>query len=196
MSDVSVVTLKVSDTPPMVSVAFVVVEELPDETSRTATVSLLLTVPLAFVYALPLMEYVPPVIAMFVAVLMPDTIMEFDSIIVFNVTPVRSVKVNWTGVVSGGGGEVHVVTLKVLETPPMVRVAFVVVEMLADEANRTATVSLLLTVPLALVYDPRLMEYKPPVIEMAAAVLIPETVMVFDVTIIFGATPVLSTKAN
>ena len=82
------------------------------------------------------------------------------------------------------------VTLKVSDTPPMVRVAFVVVERLADEANRTATVSLLLTVPLALVYGPRLMEYKPPVIEMAAVVLIPETVMVFEVTVIFGATPV------
>jgi hypothetical protein len=48
----------------------------------------LLTVPLALVYDLPLMEYVPPVIAMVVAAFIPDTIMVFDVIIVLNATPV------------------------------------------------------------------------------------------------------------
>jgi hypothetical protein len=48
----------------------------------------LLTVPLSLVYNLPLMEYVPPVIARVVTVLIPDTMMVFDVIIVFNATPV------------------------------------------------------------------------------------------------------------
>jgi hypothetical protein len=46
----------------------------------------LLTVPLELVYDLPLIEYVPPVIEMVVAVFTPDTIMVFDVIVVFNAT--------------------------------------------------------------------------------------------------------------
>ena len=89
---------------------------------------------------------------------------------------------------SGGGGAAHVVTLKVSDTPPIVSVAFVVVELLPDEVSCTVTVLPLLTVPLELVYDPPLMEYSPPVIDMVAAVLMPVTVMVFDVITVLNAT--------
>ena len=80
------------------------------------------------------------------------------------------------------------VTLKMSDTPPMFSVAFVVVELLPDEVSRTVTVLPLLTVPLELVYDPPLTEYSPPVMEMIAAILIPETVIVFDVIIVLNAT--------
>jgi len=81
-----------------------------------------------------------------------------------------------------------VVTLKVSDTPPIVSIAFVVVELLPDEVSRTVTVSLLLTVPLELVYDPVLILYSPPVIDMIAAVLMPVTVIVFDVITVLSAT--------
>jgi len=84
-------------------------------------------VPLELVYDPPLIEYVPPVMEMGVAVSIPDTVMIFDVITVLNATFVRSVKVNWLGVVSDPAGG-SVVTLKVSDIPPMVRVAFVVVE--------------------------------------------------------------------
>ena len=58
-----------------------------------------------------------------VAELIPDTVMALDVVTVLRATPVWSVKVNGSGVVSS-----RVVTLKVSDTPPMVRVAFVVVE--------------------------------------------------------------------
>jgi hypothetical protein len=87
----------------------------------------LFTVPLELVYDPRLMEYSPPVIDMAAAVLMPVTVMVFDVITVLNVTFVRSIKVNWAGVESGDGSS-SVVTLKVSDLPPMVRVAFVFVE--------------------------------------------------------------------
>ena len=65
-----------------------------------------------------------------------------------------------------------------------------VVEKLADEVCCTVTVSPLFTVPSALVYDPPLMAYWPPVIEMDTAVVIPVTVIVFEVIIVLRATPV------
>jgi hypothetical protein len=51
-----VVTLKVALTPPIVSVALVVVAYEPDEVNCTLTLSLLLTVPAADVKSLPLVE--------------------------------------------------------------------------------------------------------------------------------------------
>ena len=80
------------------------------------------------------------------------------------------------------------VTLNVSDTPPIVSVAFVVVELIPDEVCRTVTVLPLFTVPLALVYEPLLIEYVPPVIEMGVAVSIPDTVMVFDVITVLKAT--------
>jgi hypothetical protein len=52
----------------------------------------------------------------------------------------------------------------------------------------------LLTVPAADVYAPPLIEYCPPAIDIATAVEIPDTVMIFEVTVVFGATPVRSVK--
>jgi hypothetical protein len=53
----------------------------------------------------------------------------------------------------------RVVTLYVPLTPPIVRVAFAVVEKSAADVTRTATESPLLTVPAADVKAPLLMEY-------------------------------------
>ena len=78
-----VVTLKVSDTVPTVSVALFVVEQSVDEVFLTLTVLPLLTVPPALVKAAPLMEYVPPTIEMFVAEPRPDIVMALDVIGVF-----------------------------------------------------------------------------------------------------------------
>ena len=70
------------------------------------------------------MEYVPPVMEIAVAASIPDTVIVLDVITVLNATPVWSVNVNASGVVSA----VRVVTLKVSETPPIVNVASVFVE--------------------------------------------------------------------
>jgi len=43
-------------------------------------------------------------------------------------------------------------------------------------------------VPLKLVYDPPLIEYVPPVMEMGAAVLIPDIVIVLDVITVLNCT--------
>jgi hypothetical protein len=83
-----------------------------------------------------------------------------------------------------------VVTLKVSDIPPMVSVAFVVVEWLSDEVCCTVTVSPGFTVPSALVYDSPLMEYVPPVMEMGVVEVIPDTVMVFDVITVLNAASV------
>ena len=81
------------------------------------------------------------------------------------------------------------VTLNVSDTPPIVSIAFVVMELIPEEVCRTLTVLPLFTVPLELVYVPLLLiSYVPPVIEMVAAVSIPETVIVFDVITVLSAT--------
>ena len=148
-----VVTLKMSDTPPMVSVASVFVEKLDDDVCCTVTVLPLATVPLELTYAPPLMEYVPPVIEMGDVVFIPDTLIALDVITALTATPVWSVNVNASGIMS-----TSVVTLKVSDTPPMVSTAFVVVEKLDDEVCRTVTVLLFATDPPELVYAPPLME--------------------------------------
>ena len=89
-----------------------------------------------------------------------------------------------------------VVTTKVSLTPPIVNVALIVAEGIGDDVKLTVTVSPLLTVPFAEVYALPLIEYSPPVMDIAVAVLIPDTVMVFDVTTALGATPVRSVKKN
>jgi hypothetical protein len=85
----------------------------------------LLTVPDVLTYAPPFTEYVPPVIEIGDAALIPDTVIVFDVTTVLSATPVWSVKVNWFGVVSVTA---IVVTLKVSLTPPIVSVAFTVAE--------------------------------------------------------------------
>ena len=101
-----VVTLNVSDTPPIVSVASVVVLKLPDDVCCTVTVSPLVTVPAFDVYAPVLTLYAPTVIDIFAAVLIPATVISSDVIRVFNATSVWSVNVNWSGDVSGAGSVV------------------------------------------------------------------------------------------
>ena len=87
-------------------------------------------------------------------------------------------------------------TLNVSLTPPMVSVAFVVVELELEEVCLTVTVSPLLAVPTDEVCGPPLIEYVPPVIEVSAGVLIPETVIVLDVTTVLTEMPVWSLKMN
>jgi hypothetical protein len=77
------------------------------------------------VYDPLLMEYVPPAMEMVVGVSIPDTVMVFDVMTVLKATPALEVKVKVLGVVSGPAS---VVKLNVSDTPPMVSVAFVVVE--------------------------------------------------------------------
>lgn len=48
-----------------------------------------------------LMEYAPPVMEIAVAALMPDTVMVFEVMSVFNETPVWSVKENWITLIPG-----------------------------------------------------------------------------------------------
>jgi hypothetical protein len=122
----------VAETPPIVSVA-VRVPALPWVAVRcTVTVCPFVTVPVAAVYAPPLMLYsafaacVEPTIEIPAGALIPDTVMVFDVIIAPLETPVRAVKVKASGVVSTGAATV--VTLKLPATPPIVTVAVVVVE--------------------------------------------------------------------
>ncbi len=58
------------------------------------------TVPAEDVNVPPFTEYVPPVIEIGAAELMPETVIVFEVIAEFKAAPVRSVKVNWSGVVS------------------------------------------------------------------------------------------------
>ena len=88
----------------------------------TATVSPLLTVPLSLVYDQPLMAYVPPVMEIAAAALIPDTVIVLDVTTVLRGTSVWSVNVNGSGTVSAS-----VVTLNVSDTQPMVSVALIVV---------------------------------------------------------------------
>ena len=101
------VTVKVSDTVPMVSVVVCGVKYVPAETFLNLTVLPLTTVPLTRVYAPPLIEYVPLTIEIGVAALIPDTVMALEVITLFNATPLRSIKVNGSGVVSEGAGVVN-----------------------------------------------------------------------------------------
>src|SRR3990167_4806654 len=122
------------------------------------------------------------------AELIPATVMVFDVIGVFNATSVWSVNTNAFGVVSAAS----VVTLNVSDMPPIVSTASVLVLKLADDVCCTLTILPLFTVPAVEVYEPPLMAYSPPVIDIAAAVLMPATVIVFDVIGVFKATPVWS----
>jgi hypothetical protein len=134
-----------------------------------------------------------------VGTLTPETVMISDNAVVFNATPVWSVKVNGSGVVSAAS----VVTLKVSLTPPTVSVALVVVAWELDAVSRTKAESPLLTVPDADVNEhagqPLGMQfsaYSPPVMEMAVGALIPVTVMALETTVLFTATPVWPVKVN
>ena len=98
----TVITSKLSDTDhPIVSTALFVVPKVEAEVKRTFTVCPFTTVPRALVQAPPLILYSPHVIEIPVGVLIPDTVIELDSIAVFIATPLWSVKLNAFGIRSG-----------------------------------------------------------------------------------------------
>lgn len=75
----TVVTSNESLTPHIVSTALFVVPKVEAEVKRTFTVCPFTTVPRALVQAPPLILYSHPVIDIPVGVLIPETVMEFDS---------------------------------------------------------------------------------------------------------------------
>jgi len=91
-------------------------------------------------------------------------------------------------VVSGTNATVVLVNVSI--TPPIVSTVLVAVEFAADDVCLTFTVWPLVTVPAVDVQAPPLMLYSPPATEMAAAVLIHETVMAADSMTVERATPV------
>ena len=93
------------------------------------------------------MLYRPPVTEMVAEVLIPDTVMVLEVIVVLRATSFWSVKLNASGVVSAAS----VVEVKVSETPPMVNTVSTAVKKFAELVCCTLTVSPLLTVPSALV---------------------------------------------
>lgn len=94
-------------------------------------------------------------------------------------------------------GAASVVVVNTSDTPPIVRVVFVAVELLADEVCRTRTVCPLVTVPAAAVHAPPLMEYSPPAdTDMALAILIHDTVIGADSMGVESATLVWSTNVK
>ena len=74
---------------------------------------------MALVAVPPAIEYLPPVILMGVAVLIPETVIAVELTVALTAAPVTAVKLNAFGVLSGSS----VVTLKVCATPPTVKVA-------------------------------------------------------------------------
>ena len=152
VSLVPVVTSKLPVTPPIFSTALTVVLALEEEVSLTSTICPLLTVPALLVKTPPLMRYwpPPPLTLIGLGVSMPLTVMALEVTITLVATPVWPVKVKAFGVVS----PLPVVTLKVDVTPPTFSVALVKVCGLEEDVTRTQTVSLLLTLPLAVVKLP------------------------------------------
>ena len=73
-----------------------------------------------------------------------------------------------------------VVLVKVSLTHQIVKTVFVVVELLAELVCLTFTVCQFVTVQATEVYAQPLILYSPPVTDMAAAALMPETVMADD----------------
>ena len=82
----------------------------------------------------------------------------------------------------------NVVEEKISLMPPIVKVVLVIVLKLEELVCLTVTVCPLVTVPLLLVYEPPLILYVPPEIEMLAALLMPETVIAFEVIVWLVAT--------
>jgi len=83
-----------------------------------------------------------------------------------------------------------VVDVNVSDTHPIIKTVLLAVELAADDVCLTFTVWPFVTVPAAVVQAPPLMLYSPPVTEMAAAELMPETVMAADSMTVERATPV------
>ena len=189
--------LTAQDAPvPIVRVVVTFLLALADEVCRTVTESPLLTAPAAEVQLLPLpIRYslpAAPLTEIAVAELMPETVIVFEVMVFFVFTFVWSTKLNGSAQMSRG----WVVTLNVPETPPMISVAVTIVEKLPDEVSLIWTVCPLVIVPAADVKAPPLIEYVPPLTEMAVAVLMPEMVTVFEVTGVLSATPVCAVKLN
>jgi hypothetical protein len=84
---ITVTTSKESLTHPIESTALFVVPKVEAEVRRTLTVCPFTTVPRAFVQAPPLILYSPHVIEIPVGVLIPETVIELDSITVLIATP-------------------------------------------------------------------------------------------------------------
>ena len=182
----SVVTEKSALTPPMVTVAVVVVLNALLAVTLTATVCPLATV--EPVKSLPSTTNVPPLTEMDAAASIPLTVMALLVTVAPSSAPVCAGKVNTSGVVSG------VVTEKFALTPPMVTVAVVVVLNALLAVTLTATVC-----PLATVEPVKSRPFTtnvPPLTEMDATPLMPLTVMALLVTVVLGTTRVCAVKVN
>ena len=121
---------------------------------------------------------------------MPDTVIAFETMNVFSATFVWAVKLKASGVVSAA----RVVTLNPAELPPIVSVAVVVVEKLAEDVWRTVTVWPFDTVPAVVVYAPPLIAYSPPLTEIAVGASTPDTVIALDTMTVLRATSVWAVK--
>src|SRR5260221_14732636 len=106
---------------------------------------------------------------------MPVIVTVFEVCVDPGGTLASGVNANAFGVVLGAA----VVTAKLPETPDTVSVAVVVVEKLADEVCRRATVLPLTTEPGAVVNAPPFTLYEPPATEIGTATLMPVIVTVF-----------------
>jgi hypothetical protein len=154
VSAVTVVLVKVSLTPPMVSVVWVAVLKDAAEVWRTLKVCPLVMVLATVVQAPAPTWYSPPMTLIGAAALMPVTVRMLDVISVLKATLVWSAKLKGSGVVSVGAASV--VAQNCPDTPPMVSVAHVCVLKLPEEVSRTATVLPLFTVPDTVVKAPPL----------------------------------------
>lgn len=85
-------------------------------------------------------------------------------------------------------GAASVVLVNTSDTPPIVSVVFVAVELLADEVCRTRTVCPLVTVPAAAVHAPPSMEYSPPATVIGDGAVSHCTVIGADVMTVLRAT--------
>ena len=127
------------------------------------------------------------------AVLMPATVIALEVITAPRAALVTSVNVKAFGVASAA----TVVLVNVSDTPPMVRTVLVAVAKLAEAVCRTQTVWPLAMVPAVdtkVTVHPT--EYVPPVTEIAAAALMPATVIALDVITAPGTAFITSVKVK
>src|SRR5262245_38152570 len=192
VSAARVVPVNDPDTPPIVSVAIRDDEKSLGGVRRTVTCWLLVMVPAALVKAPPSMEYSPNAMLIGAAALMPVMATLFEVTTACIAAPVTAANWKASGVLSSAS----VVAVKVADTPPTVSTAFAAVENWPEEPTRTVTTWLLLIVPAAEVNAPPSIEYWPPVIEIAAAALMPVMVAWLDVTCVDNAASDLAPNAK
>ena len=135
----------------------------------------------------------PPLVLISYPVAVPTAFHEKargEALVILSAAPESFVRVREVGALPGALIASSVRAVNVPETPPIVRVAVVSVELAPEEVTCIRTCCPLVTVPAAAVHAHPLMEYCPPVMVILDGVSIPATVIGAEVMVELRATPV------